>query len=94
MSDDYFQLHLDENYDESRRSPAAPECETKKSSSETKPDVVINMPVQDPHGVGSVLANMPHVGLLAAILQEVAAPGSQPPNARPPRQPLRFNSAF
>lgn len=52
-----FQPPIDENNEDavSRKSP--PECDKKES----KPDVVINMPMPEIHSVGGVLVHMPHV---------------------------------
>lgn len=53
----YTKPHIDENTDDavSRKSP--PEGDKKES----KPDVVINMPIPEIHSVGGVLVHMPHV---------------------------------
>ena len=55
-----FQTIVDENADDNARK-SSPET-TKKGDS--KPDVVINMPVPEMHSVGGVLVHMPHVRLL------------------------------
>ena len=51
-----FQTIVDETAEDGRK--GSPET-TKKSDS--KPDVVINMPVPEMHSVGGVLVHMPHV---------------------------------
>lgn len=53
----FFQAIVDENAEDHGRK-GSPET-TKKSDS--KPDVVINMPVPEMHSVGGVLVHMPHV---------------------------------
>jgi len=51
---------VDDNAEDNARK-SSPET-TKKGDS--KPDVVINMPVPEMHSVGGVLVHMPHVRLL------------------------------
>lgn len=52
-----FQPPLEENLDDSHSRKSPPESEKK----ETKPDIVLNMPIPEVHSVGGVLVHMPHV---------------------------------
>lgn len=63
-----FQPIIDEAAEENARK-SSPET-TRKGDS--KPDVVINMPVPEMHSVGGVLVHMPHVCFLININSKMA----------------------